>query len=119
MGLLFAGYGPNVDGKILFLEGTDKLDRLDRQFSSLRLHGVFDKIAGLVIGWFDEYTLEDATYNRPVGEMILELTENYSFPILEIGELGHNVENYVFPIGCTAILNSQTNRFAIDEYAVS
>jgi muramoyltetrapeptide carboxypeptidase len=113
--LLLSGYGPSLDGKILFLEGTDKINRLDREFSSLRVNGVFDKINGLVIGWFDDFSLENEKQNRAISELILELTLDYSFPILEIGELGHYVENYVLPIGCMATLDSTTNRFSVDE----
>ena len=116
--LLYAGYGPDVQGKILFLEGTGGINGLDRQFTSMRLHGVFDKIAGLILGWFDDHTLADKEQTREVGETILEITEDYSFPILEIGELGHNVENYVLPIGCQATIDSETNSFSIDEKTV-
>ena len=118
MQLLYAGYGPDVKGKILFLEGTGGINALDRQFTSMRLNGVFDKITGLILGWFDDHTLADKDQTRTVGETILEITENYSFPTLEIGELGHNVENYVFPIGCKASIDSKTNSFTIDEKTV-
>ena len=118
MQLLYSGYGPDVQGKILFLEGTGGINGLDRQFTSMRLNGVFDKISGLIVGWFDDHALEDKEQTRTVGETILEITENYSFPILEIGELGHNVENYVLPIGCQVTINSASNSFIIEENVV-
>ena len=118
MQLLYSGYGPDVQGKILFLEGTGFISALDRQFTSLRLSGVFDKIAGLILGWFDGHALPDREKSRSVADVILEITENYSFPILEIGELGHNVENYTLPIGCQATIDSKTNSFSIDEKTV-
>jgi len=116
--LLITGYGPDVTDKILFLEGTDTIDELDRVFSSLRLNGVFKRITGLILGWFDGCALEDKTQNRSVSETILEITKDYSFPILQIGELGHNVENFVLPIGCQATISSQENEFTIDEPTV-
>ncbi|MFW9929923.1 MAG: LD-carboxypeptidase [Candidatus Thorarchaeota archaeon] len=116
--LTLSGYGPDFSGKLLFLEGTDPLGRLDRQISSLRLHGVFEKINGLILGFFEGSKLDEKDQNRPVSDVVLEITEDYDFPILEIGELGHNVENYIFPIGCKATIDSEKNIFKIDESTV-
>ncbi|MCK4592816.1 LD-carboxypeptidase, partial [Candidatus Parcubacteria bacterium] len=61
---ILAGYGPNFKNTILFLEGTDDVAHLDRQFTSLRLNGVFEKINGLIIGWFEWSELKDKSKNR-------------------------------------------------------
>lgn len=116
--LLHTGYSPDFKGKILFLEGTSSLYNLDRIFSSLRLCGVFNNITGIIIGIFNGYSLNDKNQTREVGEVILEMTKNLSFPILEIGELGHYVENYLLPIGCKATINSYQNTFRIEEETV-
>lgn len=113
--LEYSGYGPDIEDKILFLEGTGFIHAIDQQFISLRLHGVFERIAGLIIGWFDGHDMPNKNLTRSVADTILEITENYSFPILEIGELGHNVENYVLPIGCQATIDSTNNSFIIQE----
>ena len=115
---MLAGYTADLSGAVLFLEGTDPIDALDRQFTALRLRGVFDQIAGLVIGWFENSTHPDPRKDRPVREVILEVTKGYRFPILEIGELGHNVENYVLPIGCTVTIDADTKMFRLDETTV-
>lgn len=114
----FAGYGPDFGGAILFLEGTDALDLLDQQFTALRQAGVFDRLAGLILGWFEGAapTVEGGVDD--VGGLILAATAGYSFPILEIGELGHNVENYVFPIGCRATIDAAELYLSIDETPV-
>lgn len=44
---------------------------------------------------------------------------NTDFPILEIGELGHNVENCVFPIGAKATMYTEDMIISIDESPVS
>jgi muramoyltetrapeptide carboxypeptidase len=115
---MLAGYGPNFKDKILFLEGTDDVAHLDRQLTSLKLNGVFKQIKGLIIGWFEDSELKDKEKNRPVSDLVLEITKDYSFPILEIGELGHNVENYIFPIGCKASINADKKHLSIDEVTV-
>ena len=114
----FAGYGPDFKDKILFLEGTDQVGYLDRQFTSLKLRGVFDEIRGLVIGWFEGSGNADKQKNRPVRDLILEVTDGYNFPVLEISELGHNIENYVLPIGCSVTIDAEKKSFSIDERTV-
>lgn len=115
---LLAEYGPDFEGTILFLEGTDEVSLLDCEITALKLHGVFNKIAGLIIGWFEGHNAEDAPCNRDVADIVLEATREFSFPILEIGELGHNVENYILPIGCTATLDATSTRLTVDEPTV-
>ena len=117
--LLLSGYGPDMTNKILFLEGYKPVNSLDREFFSLYLSGVFEKIKGLIIGWFDNVHMKDPTQDRPISDLIKEFTKDYDFPILEIGELGHNVENYVLPIGCQATIDSFKNEFSIDEPTVN
>ncbi len=116
MTTILAGYGPIFDNAILFLEGTDDVAHLDRQLTSFRLNGFFGKISGLVIGWFDDWNpIKDKSKQRKVSDLVLEVTKDYSFPILEIGEIGHNVENYIIPIGCRATIDTEKKYFSIDE----
>ncbi|MEM2930114.1 MAG: LD-carboxypeptidase [Thermoproteota archaeon] len=116
--IMLAGYGPNFKDKILFLEGTDDVAHLDRQLTSLKLNGIFKEIKGVIIGWFEGSEMKDKEKNRPVSDLVLEVTKEYSFPILEIGELGHNVENYIFPIGCKASIDADKKYLFINETTV-
>jgi muramoyltetrapeptide carboxypeptidase len=115
---IFAGFELSFDGAILFLEGTDDVAMTDRFISALRVKGVFGRISSLVLGFFEGASLEEKDLNRPMADMISEITQEYSFPILEIGELGHNVENYVFPIGCRATMDAGGKYLSIDERTV-
>ncbi len=115
---MLAGYGPNFENVILFLEGTDDVAHLDRQFTTLKLNGVFEKINGLIIGWFEGHEMKDKEKNRSVADVILEVTKQYAFPILQINEFGHNVKNYILPIGCRATIDADKKYFAIDEPTV-
>jgi muramoyltetrapeptide carboxypeptidase len=115
---ILAGYGPDFKGTILFLEGTDNVGRTNSFITALRLHGVFEEIAGVVLGWFEDSELEEKELSRPVSDTFLEETKEYDFPVLEIGELGHNVENYVLPIGCKATLDATKKQITIDEAPV-
>ena len=115
---MFAGFEPDLNGSILFLEGTHSIAELDRQFNALRLHGVFAQISGLILGYFDGHRLPDAVMNRAPADIIREITQSYDFPIIEIGELGHNVENFVLPVGIQSTIDTTRGSFRLNDAAV-
>lgn len=53
--------------------------------------------------------------NRDIKDILLETTDGFDFPIMEVGEIGHNVENIIVPIGAKAELNATDKRFKILE----
>ncbi|MCB1557259.1 MAG: LD-carboxypeptidase [Alphaproteobacteria bacterium] len=114
---MLAGYGPDFRDKILLLEGTGNADSADRILHALRHHGVFDRIAGLVIGHLANWVPSD--FPRNFGETVMEVVQDYDFPVLQINELGHMVHNYVFPIGCMAELDSEKQLFRLTESPVT
>ena len=115
---MLAGYGPDFQDAILFLEGTESIAKIDRQFTALRLNGTFAKSKGLILGYCDNHGMKEEGKNRDVADMVLEATRGYNFPILEIGELGHKVENYTFPIGCRATIDADAKYLSIDDATV-
>lgn len=54
---------------------------------------------GVIVGHFFMCKEEISENNRNVSDIVLEHTKEYDFPIIEIKELGHAVENLLFPIG--------------------
>ncbi len=120
LNLAASGYLPDTKNAILFIEGTETLEQLDKTLNSFRLRGVFGEIAGIIVGWFDNaYPADISDSPRQVSDLIMEVTDGYGFPILEICELGHNVENYIFPIGCMATIEPDKLLLSIDEPAVT
>ncbi len=112
-------YRPNYKNSILFLEAfLPDIKELDRVFTHFRQAKVFDEINGLILGHFYGSHLEDKKQDREVQDLILEITRNYSFPILEIGEIGHNVENYIMPIGCNITIDADKKTILINENTV-
>ncbi|MFC1721451.1 LD-carboxypeptidase [Patescibacteria group bacterium] len=112
---MFSGYFPDLRDKILFLEGTDNVREIDNLFYALKLSGALTEINGMVLGWFDN--LNDGITNdfkREIGDVVKEATKGYRFPILEINELGHNVGNYVFPVGAMASIDAKRKYLSID-----
>ena len=112
-------YRPMYKKAILFLEAyMMTVEELDMAFTHFRQAKAFDEIAGLVIGHFYGSRMADRNLNREVRDIVLEVTQKYDFPILEIGELGHNVENYVMPIGCRTRMDPERKIFEIMEETV-
>lgn len=112
-------FRPDYDGSILFLEAyMATVEDLHQAFVHFRQAKIFDKINGLILGHFFGSHMEDEQQDREISEVILEVAKDYSFPILEIGELGHNVENYILPIGCVATIDADNKYFSIDEPTV-
>jgi muramoyltetrapeptide carboxypeptidase len=112
-------FRPNYKGSILFLEAyLTIIADLDQAFTHFRQTKVFNEINGLILGHFYGAHAIDKDSDREVKDVILEVTKNYSFPILEIGEIGHNVENYIMPIGCQATIDAEKKYFSIDEKTV-
>lgn len=113
-------FRPSYKDAILFLEAfAVSAEDMHQELTHLRQSGVFDDISGLVLGYFYGSHMEDKKQDREIYEVVLEVTKDYTFPILEIGEIGHNVENYILPIGCKATIDSENKYFSIDEETVS
>lgn len=106
--LLLAGtpYWPPMKGVILFAEytGDEPPEILDRYFTQLRHMGVYDEIAGLVVGRSEkspQWTPNDTL------EMILEgALKGYGFPVMTEVDFGHTDPIFTFPVGGQCALST-------------
>lgn len=99
--LLDTEYELRSPGGILFIE-TYRLPKkqVHKHLMQLKLRGVLDEISGLVMGYCLESDNVDIVGNtQPIQETVLEVAQEYSFPIMQVGEIGHWVENFMQPIG--------------------
>lgn len=112
-------YSPPFRGAILCLEevnfGSGLLRKVDESLAQCQQMGLFDQIAGLVIGKVNE--LSEAE-EKLFESLILEYTAGSQFPILTGVDFGHTAPQLTLPIGIQASLDSQQDRFSIDEAAV-
>ena len=97
----YAGFNIDYNNKIMFFESVAELKKLFIELTSMEQKGVFKQINGLIVGHCTK--IEDP---KEVADMVSLILKNYNFPIIQIGELGHNVENYSFPIGAMAELDT-------------
>ena len=113
-------YWAPLQGAILCLEevnfGNGLLRKVDESLAQCQQMGLFDQIAGLVIGKVNELSKEEETLFE---SLILEYTAGSQFPILTGVDFGHTAPQLTLPVGIQASLDSQQDRFSIDETAVS
>ncbi|GEM_PF-5407743 len=109
-------YRPSFIGAILFWEEV-KLESapvhaIDEALTHLGLLGVFDPLAGMVVGKI--WGLSDAEH-RQVDDLLLRHTASWDFPILTFG---HTDPRLILPLGVRAALDAGADRFALEEAAV-
>lgn len=117
--LIGTKYFPDFSGAILLLEDY-KIDipQTYDKLTHLKQAGVFDQIAGVVVGYIWGFQKE---YNKVAQfeDILLDITDKYSFPVLKINEFGHKKQNTFLPIGGTAELDADKKVFkTVGKYLV-
>lgn len=107
----------SLKGKILFLESMEQSNVIHTWLQWLKILGVFDEISGLILGYFPDLNPE-SKYYRDIGDLILELTWDKSFPIFKVNELGHCIANYAWPMGVKVRLDTYNNSIKFLESCV-
>ncbi|GAB1416899.1 LD-carboxypeptidase [Paludibacter sp.] len=104
-GLRGTPYDLNYDDAVLFIEDVgEEPYKIDRLLQNFRLGGVFDKIAGLIVGHFSDYK-EDFLMNKTLMEIIRDIASEYKFPVCFGFPAGHEDENYPLILGGKAKLD--------------
>jgi muramoyltetrapeptide carboxypeptidase len=110
-------YLPDFNYSILFLEsfGFDP-EVCDSMFNQMKQMGVFDKINGVIIGHiFDN---REKQHRLQMEDILLQVSKEYSFPILKIEDFGHNCPNTVIPVGTKALLDADEKTITLLESCV-
>jgi len=119
--LLGTKYSPSFNKAIWFWEEAGECPAaLDHALHQFKLSGNLDKISAMVIGCLSDCV--DKKYeedNRPIEEIILELTKDYDFPIIKVPYFGHDTSDfYTFPVGAAAEIDTARKEFKIMESPV-
>lgn len=114
---------PKADGAILFVEDlNEEFSNIDRLFWRLRVTGILDKIAGLIVG---QMTDAKDTGKRPYGfgieDIIARNTQGLRIPIVLNAPFGHIFQFYALPVGSPARLSvrGKSVSLALTEPAVA
>lgn len=87
-------------GKILFLEDVGEyIYNIDRMLIQLERSGMFNQLAGLIIGGFTEMKDTLVPFGATVEEIIQERIAKYSFPVCFGFPVSHATENYPLKVG--------------------
>lgn len=102
-GLIGTPYDILQPDTLLFIEDiAEPIYKVERILYQLRLKGVLQRLRGLIVGRFTEYS-PDANY-RAMEEMIAEMTAPYAYPIAFNVPIGHIDDNIPLITGSTATL---------------
>lgn len=104
----FAGFCYDYRGKILFIESTRDFVNFCIEIIALKQRGVFEQINGLIVGY--GIRIEN---QKQITEFLEFIFKGYDFPVVQIGELGHFTENYAYPVGASAELDTSAPRLTI------
>lgn len=98
--LLGTEYMPDLEGEILFIEDVgEPAYKIDKFLQYLKLHGVFDKISGLIIGKFSGAFKEKDKKNFTLEELLRDTIPDINFPIITNFAYGHVKQRFTMPIG--------------------
>jgi muramoyltetrapeptide carboxypeptidase len=91
---------PDSSGNILFIEDLDEyLYHIDRMVLSLKRGGLFDGIAGLIVGGMTEMKDNTIPFGKTAEEIILEHVDEYDFPVCFGFPAGHIRDNLPLIMG--------------------
>ena len=101
----------NTEGKILFLEDVSEyLYHLDRMMVQLLRAGKLANLAGMVVGQFSEIRDTNNAFGKNINELILDLVQEFNYPIAFDFPIGHEQHNLSIFCGKTASLVVEANK---------
>ncbi|MGF7060647.1 S66 family peptidase [Brassicibacter mesophilus] len=113
LGFWGSKYMPNItEGDILFIEDEGNASTLERNFSFLKVNGIFNKISGIILSKHELY--DDKKTGRKPYELLLEVLNNENLPIIADFHSCHN-RPMVMPIGCYIEMDSTNKKITLLE----
>ena len=109
-------YLPKFDGKILFLEDVEEAPyRIDRMFSTLKLMGALDRIAGFIFG--------ECTDCKPGGgfgwltmdQIFEDHIKPLNIPAYRGAMIGHIRQQFIVPVGGKVEMDADAGSFRMLE----
>lgn len=106
-------YAVDAAGAVLFIEDVNEHPyRVDRMMSHLRLAGVLDRVAGVVLG---QFTTDDADEQALQREVVLEYCRPLGCPVVADFPCGHVADNVTLPLGARVSLDTDAGTLEVVE----
>lgn len=112
-------YQLNPEGKVLLLEDVGEyIYRLDSMLTQLRLAGMFEKCAGVVLGGFTRCTEEYKRYALSLEDVIRDVVVPAGKPVLANLSIGHTPTKITVPLGVNCVVDAEAGTLTITEAAL-
>ena len=109
-------YLPDFSGKILFLEDVGEAPyRIDRMFSTLKLMGALDKVAGVVFGECTDCKPGDGYGSLTLEQIFDDYIKPLKIPAYRGAMIGHIREQFIVPVGGKVELDAEAGSFRLLE----
>lgn len=101
-------YLPDMTGAILLIEEVkEEPYKIDRKLTQLRLAGVFDQVAGVILGDFKDCISSDPA-DGEIGTVLSEIPSYTKGPVLANFPYGHGPSRHVLTIGGRVAIEPET-----------
>ncbi len=103
-GLRGTPYDFPAEGTILVIEDVgERPYHIERMMFNLQMGGVLERLSGLIVGQFTEYS-EDNAIGKTVYKMIRDMVKPYGYPVCFDFPVGHTVQNEPLVLGSNVTL---------------
>ncbi|MFU8826378.1 MAG: S66 peptidase family protein [Brevefilum sp.] len=104
---------PDFANSILFVEAYEiSPTACHTAFHQLHQMGIFHQVRGAVVGYI--YSMQHRNTPRPhMEDVLLEVSQDFHFPILKMNEFGHNCPNTVLPVGGEVFLDADQGSLTV------
>lgn len=100
----------DFSGKILFIEDVGEHEySIDRMMRTLKRKGKLNNLKGLIVGAFNELGEESIPFGQTPEEIIMDLVEEYDYPVCFNFPTGHIDDNRAMVVGAKVALEVQTH----------
>jgi muramoyltetrapeptide carboxypeptidase len=109
-------YLPDFRGRILFLEDVSEAPyRIDRMFSTLKLMGVLDQVAGVIFGQCTDCDPGDGYGSLSLAQILDDYLKPLKVPAYRGAMIGHLREQFIVPVGGMVEMDADAGSFRMLE----
>jgi len=117
--LIGSAYLPDFNGAILGLEEIGEAPyRIDRMLNQLKMHGVFEKLSGILLGQFSDCKQDNDRPTLTLDEVFDDYLSDLAYPVLDAVPFGHEKQKITLPMGAYIRYIPDQNLLTIVEAAV-
>jgi muramoyltetrapeptide carboxypeptidase len=118
--LIGTRYDINYDNRLVFLEDIGEQPyRIDRMITQLLLAGKFQRARGVILGVFLDCEAKKGSQSLSLRETLLDRFQYFKVPVIYGMSFGHIANQFTFPLGINARLNTENKSVTLLESSVN